>query len=338
MTQKYQHELGQQKDKNQNEATLKLLAKVQNQDSRIAAGIVLILILLTVYFGLINAFAILQAKPIPMKIRLFGQSDFHRDEPDFGLIMQWDGADTDTNTIRPMILVEGKEIPVVYQENEPRVLINHKTSQLLTFIVNSNTTPGLHTGKLKLIQINAKKNEPMILEPLQISISVSSGFWQTWIILRWWLIILFFLLIILYWFCVLYFPKPRGFVEIFPENEWNRNVRIPLHRTFKSIFFPWTRSKIGLHHIWKRYKKSGPRKKFGEICFLSTKLPVLFYWGPKRSGFGYGKAQSQELMPQEFRIDQFTACGRMEVMYSEKTFRAYANEVGQNIRFRWRYK
>src|SRR5690606_33953373 len=109
-----------------------------------------------------------------------------------------------------------------------------------------------HEGRLVFTRSSRSSDLPAEVT-VPISLTVTSGFFGNWFVLRNWLIVLAGVLGLLYFFCLLVFAPPSGVLTfLVHRGGYSRKRSVPLKTTRIGRIFPWRRSTLSLARLAKQ--------------------------------------------------------------------------------------
>ena len=223
------------------------------------------LALSTLYFGGVNAYLLMHARPRPFVLS-FEQLGSEQLAGTYHARLEWKEM-AGRNVVRPTVLLD--TLPVA-ETSHSSAGAHGDFSLNRTVMVQIDVPPlcttGNHSGRLIFERVGGPDLLPPQLET-PVAVEVTGGFWTSWFLLRDWLIFASVVGLVLYVSCICFFPPPTGSLAIFRGyGSPKRKAGLPMPAS--AWFLPWRRSSLPLSYIWKKAGVRGVSRVDAEIWFL----------------------------------------------------------------------
>jgi hypothetical protein len=275
------------------------------------------LALSTLYFGGVNAYLLMHARPRPFVLS-FEQLGSEQLAGTYHARLEWKEM-AGRNVVRPTILLDG--LPMT-EASHSSAGAHQDFSLTQTLTVQIDVPPlcttGNHSGRL----IFERAGGPDLLPPqleTPVAVEVTGGFWTSWFLLRDWLIFASVVGLVLYVSCICFFPPPTGSLAIYRYGSARRKAGLPMPAS--AWFLPWRRSSLPLSYIWKKAGFGGVSRVDGEIWFLERDLsPMLLIRRCRPPEQLTVCAHDCDDLSEAVGED-FSPCGPMDQMFRERVYK-----------------
>jgi len=280
------------------------------------------LALSTLYFGGVNAYLLMHARPRPFVLS-FEQLGNEQVAGVYHARLEWEPMGR-REVVRPTILLDG--LPMA-EASHSSAGAHQDFSLTQTVTVQIDVPPlcttGNHSGRLIFERVGGPDLLPAQLET-PVAVEVTGGFWTSWFLLRDWLIFASAVGLVLYLSCVWFFPPPTGSLLIYRYSGSRRKVGLPMPAS--AWFLPWRRSSLPLSYIWKNAGVKAVPRVNAEIWFLDRDSSPMLLIQRRRT--------PEELTVRTLASDDlseavgedFHPCGPGDQMFKDRVFKQGLSE------------
>lgn len=256
------------------ERQCELLAKVKRREVKMITFIVCLLVLVTLYFAVLNAVIIHNREVKPYELSLEMPSGMAGDVR-YALSVSWEPmVGSKEKPIRPSLNIDGQwEVSDRGGSGLEHRSIDLREVHHIGIEVPEACTPGEHRGKLLLEKVAGHASLPL-QQSIPVVVKVTGGFWHSWFLLRNWLAFLLIMAVVLYVFCLVKYPLPKGKLLFYNTLDGTEAPTL-LPRQRRSWIFPWLRSTVPLGKVIRRAGMPRPWRIQASLDFLLPNMPVL---------------------------------------------------------------
>ena len=286
----------------------------------------------TLYFGGVNAYLLMHAKPRPFVLS-FQQVGNEQLAGTYHARLEWKDMEG-RNVVRPTVLLDGLPVAEISHSSAGA---RQDFSLTQTVMVQIDVPPlcatGNHSGRLVFERAGGPDLLPVQLET-PVAVEVTGGFWTSWFLLRNWLIFASVVGLVLYLLCMVFFPPPTGSLAILRNGSSKPNVG--LRMSASAWFLPWRRSSLPLSSIWKKAGIKAVSGVDGEIWFLERDSPMLLIQRRRTPDeltvhpLSYVCHDLSEVLGENFQ-----PCGIVDFMYETNVYKLGLSEE-QGVLFSYR--
>lgn len=260
-----------------------------------------LLVLLTVLFGALNLFVLLQIQPRPFTLNL-ESSHYALSTPGAVLTFVWDRPDGDGAspvTERPRIEVAGEPLA----PGQPGVTagalgVSVQGPVQVAVVIPARVAPGRHTGRF-ILQLPGI--EPAAWPTAPLVVDFTDNPWTVWSSLRTWLAVVLILAIAIYALCRLLFPAPSGAVfvsrslsSVTPHGSGSTRRGVGLKMKPLAAVFSWRRSRLHLEDILDEAGVALLKCPGGTLWFTAAQAAPVLMIKPNQDTPLYSRELSRE--------------------------------------------